>query len=530
MGGDTAMHWLCSFDEDDCDSVADELIRRGADINAQAGTFPIHGRLEYAETEFVAGTPLHRAICRNKLRQVQKLLKLGADIHAPAGGDLDQTPIALAALLHYPHILEECLSSGNGSLSEKLLTPTGKSLLIPAIAGGSINRVSIGRLIRHGVHGVERAIQTLSLLCEAGAFGHLSDLPGMPGCTAIFYASRRQAHIVEWIIQNGARADIDRPSKWPNTEVHEDDEDDMSWPPLFEAILYGKSEVAQKLLDVGADAQVRQNDISPVTALYQCAEASFQDIAIAQELYKRGVRVDDGPPGHETPFQCAVRNGCYILAQFLRDMGANVNALSSSGLMWRSTREQTLLCLLARNNSPSSISGLQFLLDGTSKVDILVEPSLNHTVFHILAMLDGDSQDGLSTTRALDLCKDYFEPTIEDLNIQSFPHEHGDASVESGGGNTALHYAVIHANFPVVEFLLRKCTGMDTSIKNAYGMTALDLAALSYPDFEKGYKPRDVPKSPTRQLKAAMIVRDEIMRLLVENTPSGVTSGVVVSI
>lgn len=395
------MHWLCSFGEDDYDIVADELIRRGADINAQAGTFPIYGRLENAGTEFVAGTPLHRAICRNKLRQVQKLLKLGADIHAPAGDDIDQTPIALAALLHYPYILEECLFSGNGSQSEKLLTPTGKSLLISAIAGGSINRVSIGRLIRHGPHSVERAIQTMSVLCEAGASDHLSNLPGMPGCTAIFYASRHQAHIVEWISQNGARADIDRPSKIPNDEG-DNDEDNMLWPPAFEAILNGKSEVAQGLLDIGADAQARQSDQSPVTALYQCAETSFQDIAIAQELCKRAVRVDDGPPGHETPFQCSVRNGCYVLAQFLRDMGADVNVLSSNGLMWRSTREQTLLCLLARNNSPSSISGLQFLLDGTFEVNLLVEPSLNHTVFHILAMFDGDSQDGLTTTRALD--------------------------------------------------------------------------------------------------------------------------------
>src|SRR5437667_133205 len=129
-GNDTPLHWLCSFDDSNLDRVAEELVGHGADVNSQARPFPVHGRLEYSETEYVAGTPLHRAICRNKLGAARKLLTLGADPDAPALDDLDGTPTALAALLHYPQILDLCIQfreAGDEGLGAKLVTPTGRS-------------------------------------------------------------------------------------------------------------------------------------------------------------------------------------------------------------------------------------------------------------------------------------------------------------------------------------------------------------------------------------------------------------------
>ncbi|KAJ9648632.1 hypothetical protein H2199_001487 [Coniosporium tulheliwenetii] len=408
-GNNTPLHWLCSFDDSDVEVVADKLIHHGADVNSQARPFPEHGRLEYAETDFVAGTPLHRAMCRNKLTAVRKLLTLGADLEAPALDD--------------PEVYD------------------------------------------------------------------------------LDFVSKR--------FDNDENYDLDR---------------SMRRPPLFEAVLYGKSANALKLLELGANARAGEDDELPLSALYQCALASFEDLTVAEELCGRGLGIDDGPPDYETPFVCAVRNGCYTLADFLRRKGANVNALSTRGLLWSSKRLQTLLGLLVLNNGPSSISGIKFLLDDqpTSRVDLTVQPTLNYTVFHVLAMLDGDSQDGLTTSRALELCDVYFEADPAALNAQSLPHENnGDGSTEARGGNTALHHAVIHANFEVAAFLLMKRA--DTSIRNAMGMTPLDIAALAYPTFEKRFVPREVPTSAQRQLRTARLRREEIMRMLVEATPGGVS-------
>jgi hypothetical protein len=291
---------------------------------------------------------------------------------------------------------------------------------------------------------------------------------------------------------------------------------------------------ALKLLELGADATLGESEDLPTSALYQCVLASLEDLMLAEELCKRGLGVDDGPSDYETPFMFAVRNGCFKLADFLRSHGADVNALCSRGYMWSSTTRHTLLFMLLRNNRAPSLSGLSFLLEpkscasGTPIVNVVVEPELNHTVFHAIAMLKGDSLDSDTATKALDKCDKYFMPNSVILNMKSFPHLHHHASpsdtdvksVVDQGGNTALHYAAVYANFEVVHYLLKN--GADPTITNTMGMTALDIAALSYPDFEKRFVPTDVPRSRERQLETARYRRNEIMRRLSESTPNGV--------
>jgi ankyrin repeat protein len=211
-GKDTPLHWLCSFAENDITKVAATLIGHGADIDAQTNSYPYNDRLDYAEMEFVAGTPLHRAIYRNNLSACLELLRLGANVNAAALNDDECTPIALAARLHYPESLKACLEHSPDD-SEERVTSRGRSLLIPAIKGGSVEYATMGRLIRHGDQIKEQALQTLQVLLEAGAYKHLSDLPGESGCTAMFYAARYQPHILEYLARTTAGADIDRRSK-----------------------------------------------------------------------------------------------------------------------------------------------------------------------------------------------------------------------------------------------------------------------------------------------------------------------------
>ena len=243
--------------------------------------------------EFVAGTPLYRAICRNNLPATLELLRLGANTNAAALDDDECTPIALAARLHYPESLKACLSHNRNNAENnenKLVTSRGKSLLIPAMRGGSVGYTTMGRLIRHGDRIKERAMQTLQVLLEAGVDRHLSDLPGEPGCTAMFYAASCQPHILEYLAQTAASADINRLSK--RYDPDEEDVEVMKRPPLFEAILCGKPANAPKLLELGADAIAVENAETQLSALYQCASASLEDIDVAVALLDRGLNVD----------------------------------------------------------------------------------------------------------------------------------------------------------------------------------------------------------------------------------------------
>jgi ankyrin repeat protein len=529
-GGDTPLHWLCSFDDDDVEEAAEALIQHHADIDAQADKFPVSGQLQYAETEFVAGTPLHRAICRGKLQAVRTLLRFGAGLESPALNAIDNTPLALAALLHYPDILSECLSNHRATGSrEKSITSGGQSLLIPAMEGGSLHKVTIGRLIRHGEQWKKRAVDTLALLCTPGTMSHLDDLPGQPGCSALFFAARCPPHVLEFI-HHASAIYINRRSKRFNNNEEFDLDPTIQHPPLHEAILHGKPLNALKLLELGADATQGETGTSPTSALYQCVLASVEDLVLAEELCRRGLRVDDGPLDYETPFMFAVRNGCYKLASFLRHQGANVNALCSRGYMWTSHTRHTLLLLLLRNNRATSLSGLNFLLDqsthtaGNATVDIIVDPERNYTAFHAIAMLNGDSIDSDTATKALAQCERYFAPGPAILDIGSYPRSSSDKTdarvVHDAGGNTALHYAAIYANFEAIDFLLNH--GANADLVNAMGMTALDIAELSYPDFETRFVPRDVPQSPSRQLEAARRRRLYIRRRLTNATTEGV--------
>ena len=541
---DTPLHWLCSFDDRDVEEVAKALLAKGGNIGAQANQFPPgDGRLNYSETQFVAGTPLHRAICRNKLQQTKILVSLGANIHVGSGEDPDMSPIALAAFLHYPDLLTACLSSPKIHMNKVLNLESGKSLLMKALAGGSLHLLSIGRMIRHGGRRESRAVETLKILQRLGIEKHFHDLPGEIGCSALQYGIRYQPVVVQWLLDNGCKSDLDRAYIEPNEhefrpsmrpfitgnpsgklpDVHNHGANTLGNPPLFEAILFNRPEMVQLLLDNGADPVAHRNTPEETTALYSSAYYSFENIDILESILTKGVHVDHVSEGHESPFQCAVRSGCFELASFLRKNGADVNILADHGLMWRSRRPNTLLAGLAMQNSPSSLSGLIFLLNNetsSQKVDVIVTPSLSHTVFHELAALDGDRQDGLTTSRALTLCEQYFRPTAAILNAQALPHydQDGklDTSVEACGGNTALHYAVLHANYEAVHFLLRQCQGVDVKIVNEMQMTALDIAQLVVDGFDEKFVPRELPVPRSKQFNIAKSRRENVLRLLKE--------------
>jgi len=104
-----------------------------------------------------------------------------------------------------------------------------KSILTFAMSGGTLYGSTMGQLIRRGRHQVSRAEQTLAMLFQAGAASHIHDLPGMSGCTAALYAAQTHVSVLEFLLRNGAHADINTPSERPPV----DEEEDMRRPPLL---------------------------------------------------------------------------------------------------------------------------------------------------------------------------------------------------------------------------------------------------------------------------------------------------------
>ena len=72
----------------------------------------------------------------------------------------------------------------------------------------------------------------------------------MPGCTAALYAAQTHVSVLEFLLRNGAHADINTPWERPPA----DEEEDIRRLPLFEAVIFGKIQNISALLHAGADA------------------------------------------------------------------------------------------------------------------------------------------------------------------------------------------------------------------------------------------------------------------------------------
>ena len=519
--GETPLHWLCNFDDKDIQRVGRALAEVNVDLDAVAEEFSLG--YDFFETEFVAGTPLHRAVARNNASAVQVLLDIGANPFALGGDNGDATPFMLAVLLHYPHIIRIFLSNFKDSSrdsSEYLITPSGKSILTEALHGGTLFGSTFGRLVRHGHKIATRAEETLQILSEAGASEHFSCLPGFPNCTAVFYASQSHVSVLRFLLNNCSKADIDKPAARAPDETNPTA--DTRRPPLFEAITHGKIENFHALIEHGADPKARYNPTQPTTIFHQCAFAGFQQVELLTKFIEAGVGVDDGPIDHETPFVCAVLNRSFVIAEFLRDNGANVNALSFTTTTGQSRHPTTVLRVLADENSPGSLACIEFLLRTRptwSRVSFVVEPATNTSILHVLASLSGDEQDASNTLATLDLCWTYFDPSPSEINMTTRPVASPDESnAIDSGGNTLLHLAVMSANIEVLRYVLHGTRDIDTAIQNGHGFTALELAVRIFSSWEARWRPNEIPKHAQKQRDEARRRRRDIVELLNEFT------------
>ena len=488
---ESPLHYLTSFDDEDIPAIASLLVSKGSHLESVAEDISF-GNL--VEVEPAHATPLHLAVARNNPIAVMSLVQLGADVHMALLEHEVPSPLALAASFHYPESLEiminhckEINSTGDITIDKS----TGRSLLLYAIRGGGSGELSsvFDKIARHGRLWKKNGTETLKILFDAGATNHFDRLPGMPHCTAVFYAIRGDRHIVDAILQR------DKQALNSLSRVLDTDEPRL---PLFEAILYHRFEVFDVLVKNGVDLTARlEYEGDTVTGLYYCAFSRHDQTEIAAAILNAGVGVDEGPDGVETPFICAVRSRAFRLARFLLKHRANPNLFFERGLFYIRVVPKTLLGSLLEETSPAMLCCLNFLLDNVKNLQITTTSADDWTVFHDIAALDlwvtKDDRDP-TLGEVLRRLGSYFKPTPEQLNIVA------ENSV------TALHLAADFGCFEVARWLVTN--GADTSVLNQFGLTALDTAYIrrALPDDDV----LDIPMADWKQKKIAEKIRQAV--------------------
>ncbi|KAH0536974.1 hypothetical protein FGG08_006202 [Glutinoglossum americanum] len=496
--GDTPMHWLLAFDDDCALRVGSALFAKGADLNccAQKASYIYCG-----ENAFIEGTPLMRAISRNRLPIVEVLLQLGADPNATVNS---ASALDIAASLHYPHILKLLLSKSS-SEPRTVSNASGRSLLVAAIAGGCQEAPGsmFGRLRRHGSRWRSRAQETLETLFQFGARDHLHDLPGAHNLTALFHATRSaELDIVEYLLQNGCGEDINTLSPVPTSP-------EEVCTPLVMSIWSKKKNIFHTLMKNGADVTIPYvfRGDTQLTPLYECASYGNDDPEFAQALIDAGVGVDESLDQYETPFGCAVRNRCFQLAECLLHNKANINFEYSRGLFFESS-PKTVLGHVIVENTVGSLACLNFLLrDHDQPPSFFVQSESQHSVFHELARVPEAKQDDLASHGALRRLLDFFRPTKAQLELPF-----------SFRKNTALHIAALTSNLEVAQGLLD--AGADPAALNDDGSSPLVLARQKLYFFDELFEPQHSAKSVRKQREEGKRRREKLVHLFEEYSPN----------
>jgi ankyrin repeat protein len=469
--GDTPLHWLLSFPDKHVAELTGKFLRRGADIDAVAQSFSY---IYCGENAYLQGTPLMRAISRNRLVVVDTLLEHGAELNFSLNQD---SAINLAARLHYPEILSKLLDKSRNT--PKTVEPTnGISYLLFALFHGSLESPGslFGRIRRHGHRWKSRAVETLWVLLEHGAREYLHDVPGTPGATATFNATQMaEPDVLAYLLDHGGAEFVNTPS----LDVDDDpDFQGIQRYPISAAISSRRLESLRLLLQHGADARVRERIPTieePVTMLYLCAWTANDDPAFAKLLIGNGVDVgvDDGPVDYETPFACAVRNRCFKLADFMWRNGADPNAEFNEGLWFSQATKMTLLGHLVSECSISTLAPLSFLMIIASRAPgvaqsrrgpaFVVNQSSGMTVLHVMANNVFVHQDSRAEGTLLQRVTEYFKPDASMLGAR-----------DSVKNCTALELAIMRGNARVVRYLLDQ--GAPLSSVNGEGKTPLHVA------------------------------------------------------
>jgi ankyrin repeat protein len=459
--GVTALHWLCSFADEDIEAVASLLASKGADLNSPACVMSSNQYgVKVHDESLLTFTPLHWAVVQNRVAAADALIKLGADpnfcMEAAEGETANLTPLELACGLCYSEVVARLLRED--AVRQVVDAPTpmvnGKDVvyrpLFHVVRGGLRWR----RLILLGVDFEAESRRTIQTLIENGASTdavlQVHDVK-MPAVFATAY-HQCSADLMVSGLQLGFADQID--ARFGSIS--------SGGSALFLAITHGDRVMFKALLDAGADITgVDNNGLNP---LHRAAKET-DDIYFVEALLGKGLPVD--PVDQETisAFWVAVWTGNLTIARYLYDRGADRDRIPT-------TVKRNILGEMLFRHTRNALRRVKFLLnlpdrDGSDGFIVAIDENTRYSLIHFaIPYISEFAQDNeITGIMMAEILRRYNTP--EHLDNTSGPHE-----------MTALAMAAEVGNYFVARRLLEH--GANPNIPDQHGRTALDLVHKRY--------------------------------------------------
>ncbi|KAM0552681.1 hypothetical protein ACHAPJ_007778 [Fusarium lateritium] len=490
--GVTALHWLCSFEDEDHEAVSALLVSKGADPNSPACSIVFsHYGVKLADDSLLISTPLHWAVVQCRLSAVDALLKLGADPNfAMEAGDNEApnvTPFELACRMCYSPVVSRFLEEPPAREAANAPKPmlNGNDLMFRPLFQVVRGDPRWQRLRLLGIDFESETKKTIKALIDSGASTDAVLQINTIKLPAVFATAYHQCSFDIMVsgLELGFTEQINECFKGMSS----------GGSALFLAITHGDRSMFKALIDAGADINAVDND--RLNPLHRAAKEN-DDVYFTKVLLEKGLPVDPVNSDVPSAFFVATYSGNLTVARYLYDQGAD------------------------RDRVPTSI-----------KRNILGEMLLRHTrnalrrVKFLLSLPDREGSDGFMTninedTRysLLHFAIPYISEFAEDNEVtgvmiaEILRRYHSQEQLDNTAGPhqmTALAMAAEVGNYFVLRRLLEY--GASPSIPDQYGRTALDLVHKRY------CFPEKLPAFEQADPKDEQLVA-KILRAVNENT------------
>ncbi|KAI9781722.1 MAG: hypothetical protein M1839_005715 [Geoglossum umbratile] len=474
--GENALHFLGWFSPDKIDHVATLLVGAGAGLESHATRNNLPLQHEWDSTH-CPGTPLYRAVARNKVSAVRALLRLGANPLAQSiERSLKLNPVQLACRYHNSDSLEVLLQESRPTIDVRFgRDSTGAPLQTIAlvIAEASEN------MSRHGARFEEKLRETLELLLSNGADIENCDGAGTHAIVnAVTHGNRDvAAFLLEKL--NGGENELSRAYG------------ELNFTLLHLAIEFGQAKMAKFLLDRGASPLALCGPEYEKTSLHLVATSRTgpEFLDLARRFIEEGVPIDGCDPSFETPLSLAVRSNNFELATLLLDRGANPNATFTHMLRKSFDDPYTILGHLVADPHDAAVPQVAFFLCEGQKHGLgdlgVITDDVRLTALQLVARMSLArplGEGGLELPRTCPARREYQRRNdtacirISDLLVRHFRRHKGGSDDGGASERVALVLAVANANMGVLKVLLD--AGVDPKTARFMGKSPLEHVAF----------------------------------------------------
>ncbi|KAF5639668.1 death-associated kinase 1 [Fusarium sp. NRRL 52700] len=503
--GESPLHWLISFDDEEIESVGLALIQAGADANAKTTTFIAYQASFPASLDvdrLPEGHPIGWATHCDRPKIVEFLLSNTADPRmcntswpsARSALEIAASQLRSECLELMIHAIEQFnLEQGLDKHGGFLVT----SLLQQAVYGTSL----FDMILYHGLR-YQQAMES-TFQCLLPRTSRVASPNGYGGFnqTLLYLAvSLARDELVEYLLKHGA--DVIKAGENYDEEVLQSQDvgafktADINRAcgvdlrtPLLEAVRWNRPTMVNLLLEHGAHATGASKNpfsgqASTWTALHVLAYAGQNDTRLVQLLLDHGAPLNGLPDEvgkTESPLLVAVQNDQFQLADSFVSHGADINLTSMSSGHLSFTNPTTIFGHIIASNARNSIARLRYLLGRADRLNFIVEPTRQWTALHraAAAHIDVEFRATDATEAAeLDWTDVDWSANREIMNelLRQFNNPEQLDAVEGSMGLTAMHLAVLAGNEAAVKLLLDKGVRRDVPSADGQGPTAAVMA------------------------------------------------------